>query len=701
MSQFRSNGRVSQSVNGSGAQNEDAQGEVVDRPRATGYRMKPGGGPRFAKYAGEQFENPTEIVLQKLEAQGCQPLAKGADLWESLCPVHANDGLHHERNLQIAVGQDGDCVVHCFAHQCDRRQIAEALGLQEFHLFRPRPESRNGQANGQTNGKPKPDRTHVYQDQHGDAVYRSRRRNGSWSQDRYDVALGTFVGGNGCMKGVTLVPYMLPELLRRLQDAPTAFVCIAEGEKDVEALWDLGWPATCNVGGADKWRDEYTEWFKGRNVVVFQDNDEAGRRHVQKVAGSCSAAGCKVRVIGMPEPHKDVADFIAAGGEKAKLVELIKETPLWTSPVESETKEPETKKSKYKIRTFGEVAQNIGDLVHLWENWLLCGNINMIFSLPKVGKSRFYLSIVKSLWFGTAFPDGAPNPWPAGTKSVIIPYDNNHGEIARDLKRWGVPDEAAICPSDPEDDKGIRTLELQSPLMVEVLNDIFEHEPMAKFLVIDTLTYATSKNLCKPEDVKALVDPLMEMSARYQLCPLVLVHEAAGGKAYGRRLDERARMHLSMQRYDENDPKKVRLFVSNSNFAERPALTMHHEKDGVRFTEDEGPVDKDGKKGGRPNTKSHEFAKWLKKQLDMGPCKVGELVNLSRLDGLMREPKDEGDQPSISPLYNARKILERAGDLVEEYIDRNERGYQIKWWRLVAGGCAPQEDVADRQEVPY
>ena len=56
---------------------------------------------------------------------------------------------------------------------------------------------------------------------------------------------------------------------------------------------------------------------------------------------------------------------------------------------------------------------------------------------------------------------------------------------------------------------------------------------------------------------------------------------------------------------------------------------------------------------------------------------------------------------SISPLYNARKILERGGDLVEEYTDRNERGYQIKWWRLVVGGGAPQEDVADRQEVPY
>ena len=133
---------------------------------------------------------------------------------------------------------------------------------------------------------------------------------------------------------------------------------------------------------------------------------------------------------------------------------------------------------KPKIRTFAEVAQSIGEMVHLWENWLICGNINMLFSLPKVGKSRFYLALVKMAWFGTAWPDGAPNPWPPGRKSIIIPYDNNHAEIDKELKRWGVPDEAAICPSDPDDDTGIRILDLQSPLMIEVFNDICEQDPM-------------------------------------------------------------------------------------------------------------------------------------------------------------------------------------------------------------------------------
>ena len=87
------------------------------------------------------------------------------------------------------------------------------------------------------------------------------------------------------MKGVRSSPICSLSCSGGSRTPPREFVCIAEGEKDVEALWDLQMAATCNVGsGRNKWRDEYTEWFKGRKVVVFQDNDEAGRRHAQKVA---------------------------------------------------------------------------------------------------------------------------------------------------------------------------------------------------------------------------------------------------------------------------------------------------------------------------------------------------------------------------------------------------------------------------------
>ena len=47
-----------------------------------------------------------------------------------------------------------------------------------------------------------------------------------------------------------VVPYGLPELLKALAGNQTIF--IAEGEKKVERIRELGFPATCNAGGAKK-----------------------------------------------------------------------------------------------------------------------------------------------------------------------------------------------------------------------------------------------------------------------------------------------------------------------------------------------------------------------------------------------------------------------------------------------------------------
>ena len=90
------------------------------------------------------------------------------------------------------------------------------------------------------------------------------------------------------------VPFNLPMLV-------TATVAlIAEGEKDALNFEKAasGFPnnggkwryaATCNVGGAGKWQDEYSLWFKGRRVFVFQDNDKAGREQAQQVCANVSS----------------------------------------------------------------------------------------------------------------------------------------------------------------------------------------------------------------------------------------------------------------------------------------------------------------------------------------------------------------------------------------------------------------------------
>ncbi len=56
-------------------------------------------------------------------------------------------------------------------------------------------------------------------------------------------------------------PYRLPELAAA---DPRRSVFVVEGEKDADRLAALGAVATCNPGGAGKWRPEFGAHLAGR-----------------------------------------------------------------------------------------------------------------------------------------------------------------------------------------------------------------------------------------------------------------------------------------------------------------------------------------------------------------------------------------------------------------------------------------------------
>jgi hypothetical protein len=128
---------------------------------------------------------------------------------------------------------------------------------------------------------------------------------------------------NWSVKGVRVVPYRLRDLLA----APDAVVYLVEGEKDADRLASLGLVATCNAGGAGKWRKEHSEFLRGRHVVILPDNDDAGREHAKNAAKTLRGIAAQVRVIALPGlPAKgDVSDWLDTGGSAEALQDLLKE----------------------------------------------------------------------------------------------------------------------------------------------------------------------------------------------------------------------------------------------------------------------------------------------------------------------------------------------------------------------------------------
>ena len=105
------------------------------------------------------------------------------------------------------------------------------------------------------------------------------------------------------VKGLPQIPYRLPELMQ------SDYVIIVEGEKDADELTRFGLTATCNPQGSNKWPDELNEYFRGKDVYIIPDNDEAGIAHARLVSSKLFSVAQSVRVSDVCSGLKKRADM--------------------------------------------------------------------------------------------------------------------------------------------------------------------------------------------------------------------------------------------------------------------------------------------------------------------------------------------------------------------------------------------------------
>ncbi len=104
---------------------------------------------------------------------------------------------------------------------------------------------------------------------------------------------------------------------------------LTEGEKDVETLEAWEWAATTNSGGAQGWKPEFAEYLRGADVVIFGDDDDAGRARVETVALSLRGIAGRIRANTTWGGHKDVTDWRDAGGTADQLQAIVDALPDW------------------------------------------------------------------------------------------------------------------------------------------------------------------------------------------------------------------------------------------------------------------------------------------------------------------------------------------------------------------------------------
>jgi len=208
------------------------------------------------------------------------------------CPAHED----RNPSLAISEGDDGRVLLHCHAG-CQTAAILYALGLTKADLF----EARNG------SGPPEIVATYDYTDEADEIVFQvCRRSDKQFPQRRPDGASGWIWK----TRGMRLVLYRLPAVIQAVRSSER--VWIVEGEKDVEAIERAGAVATCNPGGAGKWRAEYAEVLRGADVVVVPDLAATGYAHARAIVAALEGIAASIE-IRLPASGKDAADHLTAG----------------------------------------------------------------------------------------------------------------------------------------------------------------------------------------------------------------------------------------------------------------------------------------------------------------------------------------------------------------------------------------------------
>lgn len=356
---------------------------------------------------------PIENIKSRLK--NVAPRGNG---YKALCPAHDD----HEQSLSVDVGSDGRVLLKCFAG-CPQGEVVKALGLTLRDLFPP--------SNG--NGQRRIVATYPYHDEGNDLLFEIVRYSPKDFRQRRPDGRGGYIWK---LDGVRRVLYHLPEVLAA---DPAQPIFLVEGEKDADNLRTLGLVATTNPRGADRWRDEYSEFLLRRHVNILPDNDPAGAKHAAQVAQSLYGKAASVKIFRLPTlPAKgDASDWIDSQRAEGmtdkeiatRLLELSAAVPEWTPNDYSG--------NKAVFVSAAEFVASTPEPETLIEKVAQRGDFLLVVGRPKKGKSLLALELARAVATGTK----AFGVLPCKKANVLLLLrDDKPHRIASRLRTMGLGD---------------------------------------------------------------------------------------------------------------------------------------------------------------------------------------------------------------------------------------------------------------------
>ncbi|MCK9357344.1 MAG: CHC2 zinc finger domain-containing protein, partial [Dehalococcoidia bacterium] len=249
------------------------------------------------------------------------PLHKDGSTYVGLCPFHP------EKAGSLTVYPDGgDPHYHCYgcgAHGDVIRFVMDKESVpfeQALAILRGSSAAPGGNGHHPAERQPSPnkstkvgERSYVVVDRPGERIEHVRidfvddsgvhSKRFVWRRNGQD--------GLGGLKAAELPLYGVAHLSQFSDDAD---LVVTEGEKACEALWQAGIAAVGTVTGANGTPSDASLGVltpRAGRVLLWPDNDDAGRTHMSRIAARLEALGKPCFLVQWPEaPEKgDAADF--------------------------------------------------------------------------------------------------------------------------------------------------------------------------------------------------------------------------------------------------------------------------------------------------------------------------------------------------------------------------------------------------------
>jgi len=248
--------------------------------------------------------------------------------------------------------------------------------------------------------------TYDYKDESGQLLFQVCRLKPKGFYQRRPDGKGDWICN---LKGVQPVLYGLQEVVKAGE------VLIVEGEKDADTARSLGMCGTTCPMGAGKWMPEFSEYLRGKDVVLIPDNDQPGREHMSQVALAVNGIARSLKWIELPDlPVKgDLTDWVEQVGDREEaslqLAEMIDRADYYNPP---------------RNLTLEDIVLSDVDFLDIplpmkdkiLDPWLTEQSITLIAGWRGTGKTWFAMSLLDSITRGKAF-----GPW-ALKKSVPCLY---------------------------------------------------------------------------------------------------------------------------------------------------------------------------------------------------------------------------------------------------------------------------------------